>query len=231
MSNARAALARPPGPVTVASSVAMEPGPGTRKRRADAERNISRIVEAAVSCFSRHPEASMADIAEAAGVGRVTLYAHFASREALLEAATGRAMVVAMAALDQAAIDDGPPPEALARMIRHGWPAFGQVWSLHAALGRRAPDWIGEHVGGFLARIAHLVDRGQADGSFRSDLPRDWLVAAFHGIVQAAGEEVAVGRLDHAIAADVLEATLLGVLSPGGREVVGPSGLRHQGSQ
>lgn len=167
-------------------------------------------------CFSRHPDASMADVAEAAGVGRVTLYAHFASREALLEAAVGRALAQAMAALDEAAIDDGPPPEALVRMIRLGWPAFGQVWSLHSALGTRAPEWVGEHGGGFLARVAHLVDRGRTDGSFRTDLPSEWLVAAFHGIVQAAGQEVAEGRLDPAIATDVLEATLLGVLSPEG---------------
>ena len=214
MSRVGVGLDHPPGPATVASSSTMERTPGTRKRRADAERNIALILEAAVTCFSRHPDASMADVAEAAGVGRVTLYAHFPSREALLEAATSHALALAMAAIDMAAIDDGPPPEALVRMIRLGWPAFGQVWSLHVARDTQAPEWVGEHRGGFLARVAHLVDRGRADGSFRSDLPRDWLVAAFHGIVQAAGQEVADGLLDPAVATDVLEATLLAVLAP-----------------
>jgi hypothetical protein len=44
------------------------------------------VVAAATRVFCEQPQVSMADIARAAGVGRVTLYAHFPSREALLEA-------------------------------------------------------------------------------------------------------------------------------------------------
>jgi TetR/AcrR family transcriptional repressor of mexCD-oprJ operon len=59
-----------------------------RRRRADAERSIGAIVEAAVESFRRRPDVTMSEIASAAGVGRVTLYAHFPSREALVEAVT-----------------------------------------------------------------------------------------------------------------------------------------------
>ncbi len=65
----------------------MKRSSGTRRRRADAERSIASIVDAATECLGRRPDASMTEVAAAAGVGRATLYAHFRSRAALLEAA------------------------------------------------------------------------------------------------------------------------------------------------
>lgn len=47
------------------------------RRRADAERNIARIVSAARTLLSSDPNATTDDIAQAAGVGRMTLYGHF----------------------------------------------------------------------------------------------------------------------------------------------------------
>ena len=59
----------------------------TRKPRADAERNRDRVLEAAKEAFTRSgADASLDDIAKQAGVGPGTLYRHFASREALIEA-------------------------------------------------------------------------------------------------------------------------------------------------
>lgn len=46
-----------------------------RSKRADAQRNIEAILDAAAVCLSGNPEASIAEIAQTAGVGRVTLYA------------------------------------------------------------------------------------------------------------------------------------------------------------
>jgi TetR/AcrR family transcriptional repressor of mexCD-oprJ operon len=191
----------------------MKRAAGTRKRRADAERNEALIVAAAVACFSRHPEASMSDIAEAAGVGRVTLYAHFTSREALLEAAVNQVVAQVMVSLGGARIDDGPAPEALGRMIRAVWPELDRILGLRAAAGAPAPAREREHAAPFFTLLARLLTRGQAEGVFRTDLPLDWLVAAFFSLVHAAGEEVSGGRLDPAAAAVVLEATVLGMLA------------------
>ena len=191
----------------------MERGPGTRKRRADAERNVALILEAAIACFGRHPDASMSDIAEAAGVGRVTLYAHFPSREALLEAAIDRVVAQVMTSLDIARIDDGPAPAALGRMIHAVWPELDRILGLRAAAGISSPSRERAHAAPLLGDLARLVARGQADGAFRSDLPLEWLVAAFFSLVHAAGEEVGAGRMDPKVAADVLEATVLGMLA------------------
>ena len=51
-----------------------------RPKRSDALRNIEAILEAATTCLARDPDASVNSIAQAAGVGRVTLYGHFESR-------------------------------------------------------------------------------------------------------------------------------------------------------
>ena len=53
------------------------------RRRADARRNRQRILNAAASVYARNPKASMRAVADAAGVGRSTLFRHFPSREDL----------------------------------------------------------------------------------------------------------------------------------------------------
>lgn len=58
-----------------------------RKPRTDALRNRERILEAAKAAFTRHgAEASLDDIAKQADVGAGTLYRHFPTRDALIEA-------------------------------------------------------------------------------------------------------------------------------------------------
>jgi AcrR family transcriptional regulator len=57
------------------------------KRRAAAERNRDKILDAAREAFAEPvPDISMAEIARRAGVGMATLYRNFAGRQELLEA-------------------------------------------------------------------------------------------------------------------------------------------------
>ena len=61
--------------------------PAARKPRADAQRNRERILEVARLAFTRHgAEAPLDDIARQAEVGAGTLYRHFPTRDALIEA-------------------------------------------------------------------------------------------------------------------------------------------------
>ena len=61
--------------------------PAQRKPRTDALRNRERILEVAKSAFTRHGAgASLDEIAKQAGVGAGTLYRHFPTRDALIEA-------------------------------------------------------------------------------------------------------------------------------------------------
>ncbi len=200
-------------PSTLASSDLMKQPPATRRRRADAQRSIASIIDAATQCFGSHPDASMSEIANAAGVGRVTLYAHFPSREAVLGAAIDHAVADLMVTLDTARIEEGTAPEALGRLVRAGWLALDWFWGLHVAAHGQSPSWVHEHGAPFLERVARLIERGRAEGLFRDDLPTDWLVEAFFALIHTAGQEVNQGRLAPHAAADVLEATLLGILA------------------
>src|SRR5947199_9429130 len=63
------------------------PGGATRPKRADARRNYDRVIVAARDAFAEGgASTSLVEIARRAGVGIGTLYRHFPSRQALLEA-------------------------------------------------------------------------------------------------------------------------------------------------
>src|SRR5882724_3525916 len=89
------------------------PLPAPRKPRADAERNRDRVLEVAKKAFTRSgADASLDDIAKQAGVGAGTLYRHFPSREALIEAVY-RSEVEKLAAAERNFAGTMPPMEAL----------------------------------------------------------------------------------------------------------------------
>jgi AcrR family transcriptional regulator len=87
--------------------------PAVRKPRADAQRNRERILEVAKLAFTRDgAEATMDDIGRQAGIGPGTLYRHFPTREALIEAVY-RSAVEKLAAAGERFSATMPPVEAL----------------------------------------------------------------------------------------------------------------------
>src|SRR5215216_2925329 len=90
---------------------------GERRRRADAERSVARILDAAVEALADSPDASMAAIAGRAGVARATVYVHFPTREALIAAVTERAMSEVIAAIEAADPEHGDAEVALRRVV------------------------------------------------------------------------------------------------------------------
>jgi AcrR family transcriptional regulator len=84
----------------------------TRPKRADAQRNYEKVVAAARDAFAdRGASTSLEEIARRAGVGIGTLYRHFPTRQALLEAVyVGEMEEMCRSAADLAEL---PPWEAL----------------------------------------------------------------------------------------------------------------------
>ncbi|KAA2252393.1 TetR/AcrR family transcriptional regulator [Solihabitans fulvus] len=194
-------------------------GAGTRpegapRRRADAERNIAAILDAAAGCLGRQPQVSMADVARAAGVGRVTLYAHFPSREVLLEAVLDRTIAQAGAVIEQSQPDEGPADDALRRLLRSSWQVLDRHLRLFDVAQRElGPARLREHHDPAISRIEHLLARGQKEKTFRTDLPLNWLVTCVYTLLHAAADDVNNGRLAQKKAGHVLEATILSALA------------------
>ncbi|MFE9677179.1 TetR/AcrR family transcriptional regulator [Streptomyces sp. NPDC006259] len=197
----------------------------TATKRADALRSIDAIVQAAAECLGRNPEASMSEIARVAGVGRVTLYAHFTSRAEVVDAAMSRAIDRGNEALD--AVDlSGDPLLALARYVEAGWHLVDQARALLVAAQKElSAGRIRELHSGPAARVETLVARGRAEGVFRTDLPIAWLVNVLHTVMHSASEEIRAGRLTSDRAAHHITATVLAAFTPPGKPVPETGGV------
>jgi TetR/AcrR family transcriptional regulator, mexCD-oprJ operon repressor len=191
-------------------------GTAPRAQRADARRNIAAILDAATDCLARDPEMSIADIAAAAGVGRITLYGHFKTRAELVDAVLARTVEHANLILD-ATDTGGDPADALSRLVAASWQIVHRFRNILLAAQRELPA---ERIRGvhdpILRRVQSLIERGQGTGTFRSDLPRQWLITTAFSLMHAAAEDAAAGRVTADGAAQLITATLLAAFTPPG---------------
>jgi TetR/AcrR family transcriptional regulator, mexCD-oprJ operon repressor len=183
--------------------------PAVDHRRATAERNIEAILDAVERLLERGSPASIVAVANEAGVSRVTVYAHFTTREQLLEAVVERAVQRTVEALDAVEPERGPPLEALGRVIDVGWRDLDR----NDAIAQAAGELLTAEAHKRTHRAAHrrlrkLIDRGRRSGDFRTDVPAEWLVTAFHALIHAAGDDVRAGRMRPAAALKALHVTM-----------------------
>lgn len=183
------------------------------RRRADALRNEAAIVATARDLLCGGAVPSMGEVAAAAGVGRVTLYAHFASREALVDAVVCQVMAETDQGLTDLRLDDDPADIALERLVRTSWRILDRHRTVRAvALVELGPEAVRDQHDRVAHHVERLIARGQADGVFRADLPRPWLMASLYATVHAAADEVSGGRLGAEGASDLLVATVQSIL-------------------
>jgi TetR/AcrR family transcriptional regulator, mexCD-oprJ operon repressor len=189
-------------------------GADRRAPRADARRNVESILIAAEASLASDPEATMADIARAAGVGRVTVYGHFPSRADLVDAVFERVNQRANEVLD--AVDtSGDPAMALSRLVKSSWQVVHQFRSVLAAAERELPaDRIRTHHDRHLQRLTQLLGRGRRLGAFRDDVPTSWLVTVCFTLMHAAAGEVVAGRLAKSSAERAVVSSVLGACRP-----------------
>ena len=160
--------------------------PSTRRKpRTDAQRNRKRILEVAKEAFTRSgANASLDDIAKEAGVGPGTLYRHFPTREALLEAVY-RSEMEKLAAAEQKFAQELPPVEALRAWLLLFVDAIATKQLIAPALS----TLVGDPKKVFEASIAQmweavraLVKRAVKSGDIRSDLDPIDLLRALIGV-------------------------------------------------
>lgn len=192
--------------------------PATGRRaanaRADAQRNRAAIIGATAEALRIDPDASVADIAAAAGVGRMTLYGHFTTRAELLEAALVDNLDRGDAVLQQVDLD-GDPVAALERLIDSSWMLVDRSRALLTAAQKELPPArIRELHEKAEARVRGLLERGQRDGAFRTDLPVGWLLATTHVVMHGAADEITAGHISPTDAPRFIRATLLAAFAP-----------------
>lgn len=153
--------------------------------RADAQRNRDGILEAAVAAFTVNgTDASLEDIARRAGVGIGTLYRHFPTRDALVEAAYRRGVEQVCDSADRLLVTH-PPAEALELWMTDFVDYVATKRGLAATL-KQADDKNAELFAHMRARIQasleKLVRRAAYAGQIRADVDSVDLLRALGGV-------------------------------------------------
>lgn len=185
--------------------------PVRRRRRADADRSRAAILAAAVDLLDEHPDASLERIAEAAHVTRQTVYAHFSSRDVLLNAVVDELTTETLQAIDDLDLDHGSALGNTLGLIDLAWRTFERHPILLHLPPTGTPD---ERHDPVTERLERLIRRGQRTGEITRDLPVHWLVTTLISLGHAAGESVAAGRLTPRTAYKTLHTTLTRILQP-----------------
>jgi AcrR family transcriptional regulator len=189
--------------------------PAPKRRRADADRSVAAILDAGLEALASDPDSSMSEIARRAGVVRATIYVHFPTREALLDAVMEHAIDQVVDAMRGAEPQRGEPVEALERVLRATWRQLAQFHGLLALNTARlsAEELHRRHLP-MLDQLQPLIERGEKQGDFRSDLPVAWHLAVIRAIVHTASAESQNGRIPESDAEAAMLSTVISAISP-----------------
>jgi len=173
--------------------------------RADARRNVERILVVTTELIAADAGVSMESVAAAAGVSRATLYHHFGSRDALMDALTDQSIGEVAAALAAAHSDEGMAAEAMERVLRAAWQVIGRYRGLVIVNQRLERAELRVRLAPALSPVRAVLARGQREGAFDPELPTEWLLSTVIDLIHAASRQVTAGAMD----ADSAERALL----------------------
>lgn len=184
-------------------------------KRADARRNIEAIIDAATALLAVDPDASVQDIAKAAGVGRVTLYGHFDSRTALITEVATRAIAQTEESLRDLDLR-GDPREAMARLLEATWALTHRFGGIVVAAGQALPpDELRRAHEGPAKRVRALLERGR-EREFRADMPVEWQITTIQAVLHAASASVHRSEITADEAPRLVTQTVLAALATPG---------------
>jgi AcrR family transcriptional regulator len=180
-------------------------------RRADAERNREAILDHAARLLVEDPSIGMGEIAADSGIGRATVYRHFATREELIEAIADRAIDETEHAIVASSLDEGTATGALRRLIAALLDIGDRYRFLLAqnatqADAEKKSKELEERI---TARLVGLFERGQESGEFSPSMPSLLMAGVLGLTVVAATHKDLGGSLPQDRAVDVVTEFLL----------------------
>jgi AcrR family transcriptional regulator len=185
---------------------------GWRGRREDARRNHEAVIEAALELLASDPDAGMQEIADASGVGRTTVYRHFANREELYGAMHDHAVEHSWAVAQSITERDEPIAVALrdlsAAMVDVGVRYRFLLDQRYAATLQTSRSRDGNPIAAFFTSA-------QARGEIRDDFPLRWVISTFQALSLVAMQTLAAGREDRDATVDLLYRSLHSLLVAG----------------
>jgi AcrR family transcriptional regulator len=183
--------------------------------RADAARNVKRILDTATRVLADDQGAGMAEVAGAAGLARATLYRHFPTRADLVSAIRAQAYEDAAAAIAACRLDEGTAAEALQRLIE-GLVAVGDRYRFLQNENRpQDQNAIKRRERELTEPVLAMVRRGQQAGEFTKEVSALWFTRALDGLMRGALRMVAEGEIRAPEAADLIyRTTLHGLAGP-----------------
>lgn len=199
------------------STATGQPTPGARPLRADARRNIERILQATENLVERHgANTSFEEIAREAGVGSATLYRHFPSRMALMETIFRDRMERLCERAHHLAAE-AEPKEALDVWLRavldYGVAAQGMVTAL-VVQGLEESDPEANFAWGINMLINagdELVAKARDAGSIRADVTTPELINLLTGIMLVTDRRVYPAGVPGELANRLLTLALEGI--------------------
>ena len=138
--------------------------------RADAARNVDKIINAARECFRQYgPDVPLQTIAATAGVGPATLFRNFSDKEQLVLAALNRQLRLNVDPVIDVALAGTDAAEGLFRVVDAVMTAASDNANLLGAVaGRR--DLLTGITGSLIESVGVLLGRGQDQGTLRVDI-------------------------------------------------------------
>jgi AcrR family transcriptional regulator len=160
------------------------------KLRADAQRNRDKLLSAALILLAEAgPDVPLEAVARQAGVGIGTLYRHFPTREALLEAVY-RNEVVQLSEAADALLAEHPPDEALAlwmeRFLSYAETKRGMRDALKAIVA--SSELFADARRCNIAAIERLLEAGVAAGTLREDVDAEDVLHAMGAVWSLGGD-------------------------------------------
>ena len=180
----------------------------TSPLRADAARNVERILETASGVLANDQGAGMAEVATAAGLARATLYRHFPTRADLVAAIRGRAYDEAGAAIAACRLDEDAVTDALRRLV-DGLIAVGDRYRFlqNEAETRREADRKREAE--LSQPVLAMIRRGQESGELAPDISPEWVTRTLEALIRSALRAISEGELTQAEASELVWRTTL----------------------